>query len=95
MTAYILNLLDLLFTLHAIHNGAAEINPLMQSVPVMVAWKVVGVGFLCWLLQVLGKDIRVPIRVRKLARNGLRICTAVFAAVCLWHILNLTAILAV
>ena len=94
MIAYILNLIDLLFTLHAIHNGAAEINPLMQSVPVMVAWKVVGVGFLCWLLQVLATDKRVGCRVRKLARNGLRICTAVFAAVCLWHIFNLVAVVA-
>ena len=94
MTAYLLNLIDLCFTLHAIRNGATELNPLMRSVPVMVAWKVLGVGFLCWLLQVLAKDNRVPSKVRKLARNGLRFCTAVFAAVCLWHILNLTAIIA-
>jgi hypothetical protein len=86
MTAYLLNLLDLLFTLHAIHNGATELNPLLQSVPVMVAWKVGGVGFLCWLLQVLAKDNRVPSKVRKLARNGLRFCAAVFAAVNLYHI---------
>lgn len=86
MTAYTLNLIDLFFTLHAIAHGATEMNPLMQSVPVMVAWKVLGVGFLCWMLQVLAKDIRVPGKVRKLSRWGLRICTAVFAAVDLYHI---------
>ena len=86
MTAYTLNLLDLAFTLHAIQNGATELNPLMQSVPVMVAWKVVGVGFLCWILHVLAKDIRVPSRVRKLARNGLRVCAAVYTALNLYHI---------
>jgi hypothetical protein len=84
--AYTLNLADLFLSIHAIHNGATELNPIMQSVPVMVVWKVVGVGFLCWLLQVLATDIRVGSRVRKMARNGLRICTAVFAAVNLYHI---------
>lgn len=86
MTAYTMNLLDLFFTLHAIRNGATELNPLMQSVPVMVAWKVVGVGFLCWMLHVLAKDIRVPSKVRKLSRHGLRICTAVYAAVNIYHL---------
>lgn len=86
MTAYLLNILDLCFTLHAIHNGATELNPLMQSVPVMVAWKVGVVGFLCWLLQVLAKDIRVPSKPRKLSRRGLKICTAFYAVVNLYHI---------
>lgn len=86
MTAYTLNLLDLFFTLHAIRNGATELNPLMQSVPFMVAWKVVGVGFLCWMLHVLATDIRVGHRVRKLSRRGLRICTAIYAAVNIYHL---------
>lgn len=84
MTAYTLNLLDLFFTLHAIRNGATEFNPLLQSVPVMVAWKVVGVGVLCWWLSS---------RPEKLARCGLRFCTAVFAAINIYHLLNLIMII--
>lgn len=80
MTAYILNLFDLAFSLHAIRNGATELNPLLQSVPVMVVWKVVGVGVLCWWLSN---------RPEKIARCGLRICAAVFAAVDIWHAFNL------
>ena len=79
MTAYALNLLDLCFTLHAIAHGATELNPLMRSVPVMVVWKVLGVGILCWVLKNLAKQSRT-------ARYGLRICTAAFAAVDLYHI---------
>ena len=82
MTAYILNLLDLFFTLHAIAHGATELNPLMQSVPVMVAWKVLGVGFLCWCLKSLAKQSRM-------ALWGLRICAAAFAAVDLYHIYSI------
>lgn len=77
MTAYTLNLLDLFFTLHAIRNGATELNPFMQSVPVMVAWKVVGVGVLCrWLSH----------RPERIAKLGLRACTAVYTAVNFYHI---------
>jgi tellurite resistance protein TehA-like permease len=89
VTAYILNLIDLFFTLHAIRNGATELNPLLQSVPVMVAVKVVGVGFLCCLLHVFATDNRVGRKAKKLARWGLRICAAVFAAVDLYHLINL------
>ena len=85
MTAYILNLIDLCFTLHAIQNGATELNPLLHSVPLMVAWKGVGVGLLCWWLST---------RPEKLARWGLRVCAAVFAAVNVWHIVNLVAVYA-
>ena len=51
MTAYILNLLDLAFTLHALSHGATECNPLMRCVPIMVAYKVLAVGGLCWWLS--------------------------------------------
>lgn len=77
MTAYALNLLDLFFTLHAIAHGATELNPLMQSVPVMVAWKVVGVGVLCWWLSG---------RPEKLAKRGLWACAVVYAVLNLYHI---------
>lgn len=44
MTTYILNLTDLLLSLYALHHGGVELNLLMRCVPVMVAWKVVGVA---------------------------------------------------
>lgn len=80
MTPYILNLLDLLFTLHALRHGAEELNPLMRCVPIMVFYKTIVVGALCWWLSR---------REEPVARRGLGICTAVFTAVCLWHIVNL------
>lgn len=82
MSAYILNLLDLLFTLHALDNGAYELNPFLQCQPVMIAYKLAVVGALCWWLGT---------REEKTARFGLTACTAVFAAVNIWHILNLAA----
>jgi hypothetical protein len=83
MILYILNLFDLCFTLHAISRGAAELNPLMRNIPFMVAWKVLGIGFLCWLLNHFANGGNM------VARRGLKICTAAFAAVNLWHIANL------
>jgi hypothetical protein len=82
MIAYLLNILDLIFTLHALRHGAVELNPLMQSVPVMLAWKVGVVGLLCCVLEILATRYRS-------ARWGLRGCAAVFAAVDLWHIVNI------
>ena len=86
MTAYILNLADLALTLYALSHGGVELNPLMQSVPVMVAWKVCGVGVLCWMLHALAYDKRVPAKPKRLARRGLSIVTAVYAAVCINHL---------
>ena len=80
MTAYILNLLDLFFTLHALSHGGVELNPLMRSVPSMIFSKVFVVGALCWWL---GK------RQEKIAKVGLWIATAYFGAIVLWHIWNL------
>lgn len=77
MIPYILNLLDLLFTLHALRWGGVELNPLMQNVPLMVAYKVIGVGALCWWLSR---------RTEKIARYGLRVCAAALAAVNIYHI---------
>ena len=82
MIAYILNLIDLGFTLHALRHGACEVNPLMQSVPVMLAWKVSAVGLLCCGLEILATKYRT-------ARWGLRFCAAVYVAADLWHILNI------
>lgn len=82
MIAYILNLIDLGFTLHALRHGAWEVNPLMQSVPVMLAWKVGVVGLMCCGLEILATKYRS-------AKWGLRVGAAVYAAVDLWHVLNL------
>ena len=35
MTAYLLNLLDLAFTLYALSHGATELNPAMRCVPIL------------------------------------------------------------
>ena len=92
MTAYLLNLADIALTLYALANGGVELNPLMRSVPVMVAWKVCGVGVLCWMLSVLATDKRSPIRARKLARKGLRIVTTVYTIIVIYHLSALSAV---
>ena len=80
MTAYLLNLLDLAFTLYALSHGAKELNPLMRDVPTMIAYKVILVGALLgWLDS----------REERVARFGMILCAAVFAAVNVWHIVNL------
>ena len=81
MAVYILNLFDVTFTIHALGNGAVETNPLMRCVPAMVVYKTIVIGALCWWLgQQNGK----------LARYGLWVITAVYGAVVLWHIVNLS-----
>lgn len=90
MTPYLLNLCDLLLTLHAIHHGGVELNPLMQCVPVMVAWKVVGVGVLCGVLEYCARPSQSlgdssPTGRAEFARRGLNLCTAVYAALCVYH----------
>ena len=90
MTPYILNLLDLTLTLHAIHHGGVELNPLLQNPAVMVAWKGVVVGVLCAVLEWAARpsqslrDSSPKGRV-ELARTGLRLATAVYAAICIHH----------
>lgn len=77
---YTLNLLDLACTLYALSLGASELNPFMQNVPLMVAYKTIIVGLLCWWLSS---------RPERIARLGLNLCTAVYAAVCTYHIFGL------
>lgn len=79
--AYALNLLDLAFTLHALRHGAVELNPLMQSVPVQIFYKVFVVGALLYLLD--------RLKQYRLARWGINISVAAFAAAVAWHIVNL------
>lgn len=91
MTPYLLNLCDLFLTLHAIQHGGVELNPLLKNTAVMVVWKVVGVGVLCWLLSKLAtKDASTVTKIASknaslIAKHGLRLCTAVYAAVCIYH----------
>ena len=80
---YPLNLLDLLFTLHALRHGARELNPLLQSIPVMIIYKVFVVGILCWWLGT---------RKEPIARYGLKLTALWFGAVNVWHIYNLLMI---
>ena len=82
MTAYLLNLADLAFTLYALRHGAYEMNPLMRNIPFQCFYKVVLVGaLLYWLSK----------RQERLARVWYGVCTAVFAAVDVWHIVNIAA----
>lgn len=86
MTPYILNLLDLAFTLNALGHGGVELNPLMQCAPVMIAYKLIGVGALCYGMEWLAG------RGNTLARIGLYLAAAAFAAVDAWHVINLLLI---
>ena len=80
MTAYLLNLADLAFTLYALCHGAYELNPLMRNIPFQCFYKVVLVGVLLWWLSK---------RQEMLARVGKKALAAVFAAVDVWHIVNI------
>lgn len=77
---YTLNLIDLCLTLCALSLGVEEANPLMQSVPIMVFYKVIVVGGLLWWLT------RRPERI---ARLGLRLCGAVYAGLAFFHLIGL------
>jgi len=76
MIPYILNLFDLFCTLYALNNGITELNPLMQNIPVMIIYKVIIVGILCWWLS-------------RHSKCGMWICTAVYAALAVWHVVNI------
>ena len=86
MTAYLLNLLDLAITLYALSIGCAELNPLMQPMPIMIFYKLVVVGLLCWVLQHFAEGGN------KAARWGLSICAAVYTALCIYHFYGLLMI---
>ena len=83
VTVYALNLIDLACTLYAVQLGAMELNPLMSSVQVMVVYKLVVVGLLtAWLSR----------RREWIARLGLRLCTAVYAGIAVYHLVCLILI---
>lgn len=83
---YTLNILDLIVTLYALHIGVSELNPLMQSIPFMVIYKVVIVGGFCWILHHFAKCGNM------VAMWGTRICTAGYAALAVWHIVGILSI---
>lgn len=78
--AYTLNLLDLFCTLWALRHGAVELNPLMQSIPMMVGYKVIIVGALLWWLS---------LRRERSARYALYVAAVVYGAVDLYHVINI------
>ena len=75
-----LNWLDLICTLWALRHGAVEINPLMQSIPLMVGYKVIIVWALLWWLS---------LRRERAARYALYVAAAVYGAVDLYHVINI------
>ena len=83
MTTYILNLIDLVCTLHAINCGATELNPLLQSVPVMALYKIVVVGGLLWWLST---------RTERMARYALTDAACLYGAVDIYHIINILSV---
>ena len=83
LAAYALNLVDLFCTLYVLSLGVQEANSLMQSVPVMIFYKVVVVGGLLWWLSQ---------RTEPLARVLLKVCTGAYAALALWHVWGLVMI---
>lgn len=78
--AYVLNLIDLFFTLWALHGGAVELNPLMREVTVMVGYKVIIVWALLWWLS---------LRRERSARYALYVAAVVYGAVDLYHVINI------
>lgn len=80
MIPYLLNLLDLLFTLHALRHGAVELNPLMQCVPVMCLYKI---GVMAIILKWLSN------RPECAARYALAGAVGLYGAVDIYHIINI------
>lgn len=79
MTAYLLNLAYLFFTLHAFSNGSVELNPLMACVPVQIVYKIIVAGLLIAWLE------------RRNEKTAITLVTVVYAAVNVWHIWNIAA----
>ena len=85
MIAYLLNLFDLACTIHAVSNGGVELNPIARAMlsvhPLCyAAYKTIPVGVLClWLSK----------RTEKVAVYGLRLCTAVYAAIAVQHCIGI------
>ena len=79
-----LNWLDLICTLWALRLGCVELNPLMQSVTVMLWHKAAAIPALVLWLKHCGT---------REARWGLALCAGVYGAVCLWHVVGICMIM--
>lgn len=75
-----LNWIDLICTLWALRLGCVELNPLMQSVTVMLWHKAAAIPALVLWLKHCGT---------REARRGLALCAGVYGAVCVWHAVGL------
>lgn len=73
---YILNLLDLIFTLALFQFGAVELNPLLQNSTVMIIVKVIVVGVILYLIA------KFPIRIGEI---GVKFLLGLYSLVILWH----------
>lgn len=81
-----LNLFDLLCTLCVMSVGVGEMNPLFRdpgTITAMIVYKVFVVGCLLWWLSQ---------RTERIAHIGLRICTAAYAGVAVWHLAGIAVI---
>ena len=92
MTVYILNLLDMAITLHALEHGARELNPIVNWMigvhPLLFVFsKVVLVGVVLWWLN-------RESQTEPLARWGMKFLTGLYWLLTLWHFVNLVAVLA-
>lgn len=77
MIAYLLNLIDLAFSVYAIRNGGVELNPLMQNPAVMILYKIIAMGFLLsWLSK----------RKERIAVLGMRLIIVVYLIIDLGHV---------
>ena len=92
MTAYILNLLDMAFTLHALEHGARELNQFVNWMIGVHPWlfvfsKVVVAGAALWIMKRVSRTL-------PFARKVLVFITALYGLVVLWHFINLFAVIA-
>ena len=78
-----LNWIDLICTLWALRLGCVELNPLMQSVTVMLWHKSAAIPALVLWLKHCGT---------REAQRGLALCAGVYGAVCAWHAAGLIRI---
>lgn len=83
MTLYTLNILDLLFTLYAVSHGGVELNPIMANPTIMVLYKTIVVGALCWWLST---------RSERIAVKGVLYATVSYAIVDGWHLYNILGV---
>lgn len=83
MATYILNLLDLIFTIHWMSIGVGELNPFLQKVPHQIVAKTVLAGGCLWFLAS---------RTEPIAKKGIRICLIAYIGVTIWHLFGVVLI---